>query len=160
MTAPAIPLPIEALAALGNFTPSGSGYKLAHCPHPDHPDLHPSCSLFTGEDGNPKFHCLSRGCDPKEIGEALGIKRVGGQWYYANDKVTSAKRPTRSKRRSTSTTKPFTYATPQAAVNECERQLQREHGDGAHAGKQWRYTDRYFICRFDLPARDDLIKPR
>ena len=49
---------------------NGSRGYLFQCPHPSHPDSSPSFSVFTGQDGVQRCHCLSQ-CG--HIGDALAF---------------------------------------------------------------------------------------
>ena len=49
---------------------NGSRGNLFQCPHPSHPDSSPSFSVFTGQDGVQRCHCLSQ-CG--HIGDALAF---------------------------------------------------------------------------------------
>src|SRR5260221_3589080 len=45
----------------------GNNKYLGRCPHPDHPDLHPSFAIDLGDNGDAVFECQSRHCDRDAI---------------------------------------------------------------------------------------------
>ena len=66
------------LTDLGGYSERLNGAWVIQCPHPDHPDVHPSASLMTGRKGQPLVYCHS--CNPRESDDP---KREQAAWFRA-----------------------------------------------------------------------------